>query len=359
MGNLCSIYHAHFDKLFELTKSHNKAVFLDKCIFWWQISTYKLSDNKIWFTRKLSEISQELCLSERTINRYLADFEELGLIERKCKLSASNKNNEFTVTKRLYIRVTDKLLNFLTEKSVSTRKTNDCSFLEQNVVIEKDNLSESIYKENNYKNKINNTVKSLKSINKKTSVININEANYPVYPVEKLIGERIDERTKRYVKGMMFNVQKQHQVKISAPEQLFAEIIFAITNEKQFKKIDNNFHKVQVVAKLLRNKRWCTPNGFYKYCDYAGEKLNIPKDNYQVNQIIKNNLSKVSEIDLQINLETRFLEKTKIRQSRGEGNLTYLLESIQQKIERLNIDKTKIINEIRIVENRKICIGAP
>ena len=30
MGNLCSIYHAHFDKLFHLTGNYNKAVFLDK-----------------------------------------------------------------------------------------------------------------------------------------------------------------------------------------------------------------------------------------------------------------------------------------------------------------------------------------
>ncbi|MGQ3890324.1 hypothetical protein ACQUW5_15090 [Legionella sp. CNM-1927-20] len=34
MGNLCSIFHAHFGKLVDYTRSHNKAVFLDKCIFY-------------------------------------------------------------------------------------------------------------------------------------------------------------------------------------------------------------------------------------------------------------------------------------------------------------------------------------
>lgn len=350
MENLCSIYHAHFDKLFELTKSHNKAVFLDKCIFWWQISTYTLSDNQIWFTRKLPEISLELCLSERTINRYLTEFEELGLIERKCKLSASSKNNEFTVTKRLYIRVTEKLLNLLSGKSISTSKKITSFFSEQNVVIEKDNLSESIYKENNYKNKINNKVNFSNNVDKTSQSVN-HENKYPMFSIEKIIGDRIDEKTKNYVKGMMFNVQKQHQVKISSPEQLFAEIIFAITNKKQFKKIDNVVHKVQIIAKLLRDKRWCTPKGFLKYCDYAGDKPNIYSDKYQIKKILKNNLNKIDEINLQINLEKRFLEQTKIRQSREDSNLNQLIESIQKRINILNYEKNKIMNEIRGLEN--------
>ncbi|WP_290863038.1 MarR family transcriptional regulator, partial [Flavobacterium sp.] len=136
MGNFCSIFHAHFDKLVSLTNSHKKAVFLDKCLFWWQISKYTLGDEKIWFTRKLSEIAKELSISERSVSRYLDEFEKNGFIERICKLSASNKNNNFTVTKRLYIHVTPKLLNYIqtssnTDETCSKESLNS-SFSNQN-----------------------------------------------------------------------------------------------------------------------------------------------------------------------------------------------------------------------------------
>ena len=50
MGNISSIYHISFERLHELTKNYNKATLLDKLIYWWQISTYTLNDEQIWFT---------------------------------------------------------------------------------------------------------------------------------------------------------------------------------------------------------------------------------------------------------------------------------------------------------------------
>lgn len=277
MGNLCSIHHAHFDKLVELTKSHNKAVFLDKCLFWWQISTYTLNDGQIWFTRKLEEIAGEVGLSERSISRFLTEFETLGLIERQCKLSASTKNNHFSVSKRLYIRITDTLLALLKTESKSTSTTNKkpetCSFLTQDGEIEKDNLAVSINKDNDYKS-TNITVSVPLVGDKKAKTV---QSLYPNYPVEQLIGERIDEASKNYIKGMMHNLHKQHGVNFSNPEQVFAEIVFAVLNPAQLQHVETLAHKIQIIAKLSRQKRWCTPKGFYNHADY-GAYFERPKD---------------------------------------------------------------------------------
>lgn len=276
MGNLCSIYHAHFDKLVALTNSHNKAVFLDKCIFWWQISTYTLGDDKIWFTRKLSEIAKELSISERSISRYLEEFAEKGLLERTCKLSASNKNDHFSVTKRLYIRVTDKLLNLLqvnsSDKDESLKSQQKCSFSNQHGEIDKDNLASSIYKDKDHNQINNNTVSHAGIVNNfekpiETPTSKSNQSQINTYPVEVEIGERITPQLKNYIKGMLGNVQKQYALKISDPNKLFAEVVFSVTQDIQWQGVDNLHHRVNIIAKLLREKQWKTPKGFYNHWD--------------------------------------------------------------------------------------------
>lgn len=279
MGNFCSIYHAHFDKLVALTNNHNKAVFLDKCIFWWQFSKYTLGDEKIWFTRTIPEIAHELSISERSVSRYLNEMETLGFLERVNKLSASNKNNEFRVGKRLYIRVTDKLLTLL-QRSASkqaqpvtqhTDSTERCFFSDQHGKIENANLAESIYKETNYK--INNSTVSHTGIvnNLETETeSNPEKRSSPSvvhYPIELQMGEQIDERLKNYIKGMIRNLEQQDDLKLSDPNKLFAEIVFSITQEVQWQGIGNRHHRVNIIAKLLRQHQWRTPKGFYNHWD--------------------------------------------------------------------------------------------
>ena len=277
MGNYCSIIHNKFNKLITLTNNYNKAIFLDKCIFWWQISKYTLGDKKIWFTRSIAEIAFELSISERSVSRYLSEMEALGFLERVNKLSSSNKNNEFHVSKRLYIRVTDKLLNCLArsssvqEQAVIERadSTSTCFFSDQNGKIENANLAESIYKETNYK--INNsTVSASCTVNNfetptKQIPQSVNHSPAVHYPIELRIGEQIDERLKNYIKGMMRNLEQQDDLKLSDPNKLFAEIVFSITQEVQWPGISNRHHRVNIIAKLLRRHQWRTPKGFYNH----------------------------------------------------------------------------------------------
>lgn len=274
MGNLCSIFHADFDRLVSLTGSHNKAFFLDKCVFWWQISTYTLGDNKIWFTRKLSDIARDTCLSERTVSRYLEAFEKSGLIERISKLSSSNREGRFSVTKKLYIRVTEKLLNLLSISDVSLKKNtapeDKCSFLAHDGEIDNDNLASSSYKDKDYNLVVNSTVSNASFVDNEQNHKNSEpqkSVNASCFPVEPMIGERITERLKNYIKGMLKNVQRQYDLNFSDPNRLFAEVIFSVTQEQQWQGISNPHHRVNIIAKLLKQKQWKTPKGFYNHWD--------------------------------------------------------------------------------------------
>lgn len=258
MGNLCSIYHAHFDKLVYLTGNYNKAVFLDKCLFWWQISTYTLDDETIWFTRQIPAMAKEMNLSISSVNRYLKEFRTSGLIETK---------NILYGKKRLYLRVTEKLLQNI---GASLPQTNKCFDLAQNDTIENANLTVSIYKETDSNLVNNNTVSTSCAVhNLKTNPKNIISSPHPIFAIEELIGERLSLREKNYIKGMIYNLQTQHNLSFSSPEQLFAEITFSLLNEEQLLGISNFNHRVQIIAKLVREKRWRTPKGFYNHSEFG------------------------------------------------------------------------------------------
>ncbi|STX81342.1 Uncharacterised protein [Legionella busanensis] len=367
MGNLCSIFHAHFSKLVEYTRSHNKAVFLDKCIFWWQISKYTLNDGEIWFTRTLTQMATDLSLSERSISRYLEEFEQKGFIERVCKLSASTKNG-FRVTKRLYIRVTQKLLDLVQIKEKTTKTIDahatSCSFLNQIGEIEKDKKSVFINKEKDHNHLVNSTVSFKDNVEKLSKSLN-NQKNYPIYQVEKVIGERVEERTKNYIKSMMNNLKQAHLVHFSSPEQTFAEIIFTITNQPQLKHVETIQHKVQIIAKLLREKRWRTPKGFYNHADYGqyfkqtSDKLivdineqnlsSLMTSNSEKSRVLKQKRDALGNIQLSIHSEKRYLEMALQEQQNGIDKKA-LLTSIKRQLTQLEEEASSLTLDIMILE---------
>jgi len=273
--NLAAINEQRFRCLFELTQNNNKARFLSQCLYRWQNSTYSLNDKKKWFTRPLPQLAKDSGISERSASRYLSEFVKLGFIE---------KRNKLFIKKHLYIRITDKLLSLIEfdkeqsvsinknipEASVTPRETLD---LANPGVISSDKSADSIYKENNII--CNSTVSHESSVNNAFALNEKQETNVHIkqtlahdYKVETVLGERITERFKNYVKGVLKNLQTQHNVVFSNPDKLFAEVIFSVTNTKdQFPSIENPHHRMNIIAKLLREKRWRTPKGFYNHWD--------------------------------------------------------------------------------------------
>mgnify|MGYP001393964202 CR=1 FL=1 len=83
-NNIATIYHDRHDQLKLLVGSPAKAEFLSKCIYWWQISKYKIKNSDyIWFTRTTDELAAGAALSESSVGRYLRDFSDKGLIEKR------------------------------------------------------------------------------------------------------------------------------------------------------------------------------------------------------------------------------------------------------------------------------------
>jgi DNA-binding Lrp family transcriptional regulator len=277
--NLSSVHHASFNRLHDITNNYNQATLLDKLIFWWQISNYTLDDGHTWFTRSISQIAEDARLSERSVTRYLKFFSDAGYIEKTTRLYKK---------KNLYIRITDKLLLLLGGQGVHqargagepvcnpTQKTitplTPCIFSEHVGVTGQANLAVSIYKEQDCNILNNNTVSETGTVNFEDNSLETLETNevpgeasctepakYPSYAIEKHLGERLPETTKNYIKGTMKNLNTQHQIAFSNPEQVFSEVVFSLLNvDKQFPGISDMHHRMNLIAKLMREKRWCT-----------------------------------------------------------------------------------------------------
>jgi len=277
--SLSAINHNQFDKLLELTGNGNKARLLDKFLFWWQGSTYTLDndDNTIWFTRSLDAIAENSKIAKRSVQRYMHEFVEAGFIEKKCKLLRK---------KNLYIRVTDKLLALIKTVDRTTESKQDSSFNNQNGHIEKAKEATPYIKNIEPIVNGNSTISDSCIVNNADAALEQQEEKPPV--VDKQIGETITDRLKNYILGVVKNLQEQHSVKISNPDKLYAEIVFSATNkESHFPKIKDMQHRINVIAKMIREGSWRTPKGFYNHSE-AGqqyrEREEVQRRKYQADK---------------------------------------------------------------------------
>ena len=270
-NNIATIYHDRHDQLKLLAGSPAKAEFLSKCIYWWQISKYKIKNSDyIWFTRTADELAVGAGLSESSVGRYLRDFADKGLIEKRVIKRFSRKHDQDIAC--LHIRITDKLLVLLkttTKKPSTTNQTegddkkSDSKNLPQLDDTPSVNLTDPTI--NNKGDSPNNSTVKHDDVNcgkkQKTSF------EKTVFPIEKEIGERVSEEIKDQIKGMLYNVLKNQGQELKHNERLFTEVLFAVTNKEQFKDVDCMNHRINIAASLIRKKQWRTPKGFYNHWD--------------------------------------------------------------------------------------------
>lgn len=276
MGNLCSIFHDRHDRLKLLTGSPAKAEFLSQCVYWWQISTYKIKNSHdIWFTLTTEDLAKKARLSESSVSRYLAGYVKDGLMEKRVLKRYSKKHgHEITC---LHLRITEKLLKLLLlsdktpalknedrSESQALKQTDDSGIVKLTVPFNKENL----IKENNT------------DVRKKNAVNFVDKKNQPPKPVPLTVAT--PSGLERQVKGMMVNVMKT-QAKISSPQQVYAEILFSLHNPQQFKSVVCIRHKINIIASLLKKNAWKTPFGFHKYrqSDKVTENPGIAKSQEQ------------------------------------------------------------------------------
>lgn len=271
MGNLCSIFHNKLDLLKSQTGSLAKAEFLDKCLFWWQISNYKIKNSShTWFTRTTEQMATEVGCSERTIRRYLADLIDKGLIEKQVRERYSKPHGKHITS--LHIRITDKLLAILktytTTSQAPKEKQSDSKNLSQDDRTRSDTLSAPSYNKEKQYNHNNNIVSQNDNVSfgdKKNFEKKHTPKQTLTFEIEKKIGDMVSDEIKNQIKGMMINLEKQHGIILNNKERLFAEIIYSLINPQQFGGIKSISHKINIISKLLRQKRWSTPKGFYNH----------------------------------------------------------------------------------------------
>jgi len=272
-NNIATIYHDRHDQLKLLAGSPAKAEFLSKCIYWWQISKYKIKNSDyIWFTRTTDELAAGAALSESSVGRYLRDFADKGLIEKRVIKRFSRKLDQDIAC--LHIRITDKLLALLktttkkpstTNQTASDNKQPDSKILPQIDDTPSVNLTDPTI--NNKGDSPNNNISTVSQ-----DVVNCGKKQKTpfektVFPIEKEIGERVSEELKDQIKGMLYNVLKQQGQELKHNERLFTEVLFAVTNKEQFKDVACINHRINIAASLIRKKQWRTPKGFYNHWD--------------------------------------------------------------------------------------------
>lgn len=295
--NLCSIFHARFKCLREIIPNIRAAQLMDYILLGWQSSNYKLKNSdKTWFMKPYNIMTQETGISLSTLKRYLKDFEDADLIERQQHLFSRTTEYGFEVKKGCYIRITDKLINLLKpenhlstlsnieieEANLNTIDSNnkessfnaDCENFDKNETIEKLNLSRS-YIRDLYTSISNNISSSsfIKNVDKNTLDRNTSVLNSIKSCLYQDIKEELPNEIKDFVFGTFVNLIVKQKVVLSSPKQVVAEYIFALLNNEFFlKNIDCIKHRNNILAKLLIDKRWQTPKGFYKHF-YLGENF--------------------------------------------------------------------------------------
>ena len=157
-NNISTIYHHKHDQLRAICGSPAKALFLSKCIYWWQISTYKIDESdKIWFTRTREELAQQMLCSLSTIDRYIKDLCKAGLIEKVVKKRYVKKAEDKLPV--IHLRITDKLLCLLKTKdhtaNQSSKNTTERKNFAQNDDSQPVKMTSSYINKENYDNNSN------------------------------------------------------------------------------------------------------------------------------------------------------------------------------------------------------------
>ena len=92
------------------------------------------------------------------------------------------------------------------------------------------------------------------------------------------IKEEIPDEVKKLVFGTFFNLTFQHKKQFSSPKQLAAEYLFALLNSEFYLPHVTCFkHRNNILAKMIRDNRWCTPKGFYKHF-YLGQDFKFQQE---------------------------------------------------------------------------------
>ena len=257
-----------------------------------------------------AEIVEDTGIPKSTLERYIKELVEEGFIERRQALySRTKEQGGFEVKKGNYIHITNKLLALIkpsqpvpeTHQEDTTDIHNEPNDSYQQDNQDQDNIKpqcnefdinegidplkmRGLYISDLYPSfSINNVIvkKLTHSVDKPTLM----RLNQQFETIQQLlysdIKEEIPDEVKKLVLGTFFNLTFQHKKQFSSPKQLAAEYLFALVNSEFYLPDVTCFkHRNNILAKMIRDNRWCTPKGFYKHF-YLGQDF---KDKQQLRE---------------------------------------------------------------------------
>lgn len=299
MGSLCSIFHSRFKNLTKAIPSARKAQLMDYILLGWQTSKYKLKNSEQkWFMKHYDEIVEDTHIKRSTLERYIKELDDEGLIiRRRARYSRTNELGEFEVKTGTYIHPTEKLLNLLKPKENeqptqeqtddnSSEQPNDtpidegirkpdCSAIDKNEGTSSLETRE-LYIRDLYSTSLINNI-SFKQLNLSVDNQTLKRLISQFETIQKLFDEKIKEEipseVKKLVLGTFFNLTFKHKVFFSSPEQIAAEYLYALINVEFYMPQVKSFKfRNNILSKLMREKRWSTPKGFYKHF-YLGQNF--------------------------------------------------------------------------------------
>ena len=256
---LNAIMYGKFEVYSIITKNHTEQFLLDRILFHWQNSRY-IRKGRRWFSHKLNDIAKRIGISKRHLIRLLNKLTKEGWIEKlRAKLGD---------VPRLFLKPTNKLLALIKPKEKTTRKVVDKKIY-PSCKSDTMSLSSNIEKECKNNSTVITNSWTKKEQKKKITIFD--------FPLEKIETE-LNPRQRRFVAGMLRNLEQQHQCRFSNPAQLLEEIAFSITNpDFHFTNAKTFTHRVNTCAEKIREKKWRTPKGFYNHSE-AGRQ-------YRENQV--------------------------------------------------------------------------
>ena len=325
------IFFKDLNKLKELTKSSSEAELLAYIHHYWRISRFILNDGQKYFTHRLDVIAKFLGKSTRSVERYLKSLSEQGLIKKVCRLKG---------VKRLYIRVTQKFLAFISHKNVG----NDPDILSETYIEQYSNIyltntsntnNPRIATKNNFFSVSDSDFESYEQYQpdiseleswekKKIEALENSNMQHAAGKqkkksgVEQSICRELTNTQKQYIETTVKNLQEK--VDITNPHKLHEEIIEAVLNPKRFSHSKNFKHRINTIAKSIRDGYW-----------YKNFEVNYVPDSKESN-VFNDSKCRVFEQERELDLsDNDFTEEENVFWA---GLFTY-----QQQI---NIDRTRL-----------------
>lgn len=235
-----------------------------------------------WTCYTYERIAQDTGYTVRTINTLVKKFITDGFIEKSVK--------KFYGDTRAFLRITNKIKALLglelhqgkqeegrgvikvvdNHQDNSVEPPKERKNFEHNFTSKTAKISGAYIKKKQRKEICDiNTIDFSKTKNT-TAIKKQIPAEYQA--IAKRLGERMLDSQKRYLITTIENLLHKDQVVFSGKKsELFAQMAYAILNDSYLKTAKDFPHRVNIYAKLLRDKRWKVPNGFHKYFDIGQE----------------------------------------------------------------------------------------